>query len=239
MFRRIFDCFLSLSILFLMPSLSTARSVVMMFGDSITQGTPYNLVNGNGGNFGPSVIELEYLLNNSYRPALVLNWGIGGTNSFQGVQRIASNISTTLETYPNPDDQYFILLHYGTNDRNYGLLPSDTEFNTSQMIDAAHAQSVTPIVGALLPNSGDSVEPYNNAIQAAVNSRSVAYVNHYHDFLPVDGNLFVYQNGAYVHPNLVGYSLLASNWFNYCLSSLIKAEPPVITPMIHLLLDYD
>ncbi len=239
MFKRIFHCFLSLS-MFLMPSLASARSVVMMFGDSITQGTPYNTVNGNGDNLGPSVLELEYLLNSSYRSSLVLNWGIGGTNSFHGMQRIASNIATTRETHSG--DQYFILLHYGTNDRDYGLLPSDTEFNIRQMIDAAHAQSVTPIVGALLPNSGDSVEPYNDAIQAAANSQSTAYVNHHPDFLPVDDNLFVLEHGVFLHPNLAGYSLLASSWFNKSLSSLIEEEHPVhpeLTPMIYLLLGDD
>lgn len=209
----------------------------MMFGDSITKGVPYVSVSGNGGNFGPSVIALENLLNDSYRPALVVNWGIGGQNSSHGVNRIDDNISSTLETHQA--ERYFILLHYGTNDRDYGILASTTGFNTRQMIDTARSMGVTPIVGALLPKSAEDVVPYNKKIESAADSRSAPFVNHYPDFLPVGSNLFVYEDREYLHPNRDGYSLIASNWFNDSLSKLIPDERPITNPSTYHLLKND
>jgi lysophospholipase L1-like esterase len=234
MFKRIFYCYLVLLVSFLLPCLAHARSVVMMFGDSITKGVPYITISGNGGHFGPSVLELEKLLNDSYRPALVVNWGIGGQNSSHGANRIEDSIDSTLETHEG--ERYFILLHYGTNDRDYGILASTTGFNTEQMIRRAKSKGVTPIVGALLPKSEEDVVPYNKKIKSAAESQSVPFVNHYPDFLPVGDKYFVLEDGEYLHPNLDGYSLIASNWFNDILSTLIPDERPLLLPFMYQLL---
>ena len=109
--------------LFLLTATSTDvfaqedRAVILMYGDSITYGTGVigpRPGTGNGGNFGPSVSELQRLLTESRRTSLVLNWGSGGTTSVYGAQLIESSIDTSKNQHAGT--QYFILIQYGTND---------------------------------------------------------------------------------------------------------------------------
>lgn len=233
------------------------RSVLLMFGDSITYGTP--LIGprpgfGNGGNFGPSVAEVQRLLNESRRPSLVVNWGAGGTNSSadssgqHGLFRIDSNISTTLSQHAA--ERYFILIQYGTNDQGYGISNKTTGDNIAAMIDIARARGVTPVVANLPPRSDESVSSRNTEILNAAASRGLPIVDHNATFgpFPQYTNFMVFEptfndpnTSIYLHPNAAGYDLIAKNWVEDALEALIEPIPlplpPVIAPIISLLLD--
>lgn len=186
------------------------RSVVVLFGDSITVGINSNYPGGTSNDYangtttrGCSTIYLTAILTNQNvippggckvggqapqftverkkRNALVVNWGEGGTNSQQGAQRISANLAKTKSDHDGGD--YTVLLMYGTNDRGYGISSQTTNFNTRLLIDRARAQGYKPVIGTLIPRSDFNVSGYNSAILSAANAKSVPIVDHYSVFV--------------------------------------------------------
>ncbi|MFT6048090.1 MAG: lysophospholipase L1-like esterase [Arenicella sp.] len=229
------------------------RAVVLMYGDSITYGIGVLPRNGsgnagNGGNFGPSVSELERLLNESRRNSLVLNWGAGGTTSVYGAEYIESSIDTSLNQHTA--SQYFILIQYGTNDLSSNDYSSTTtEAAIRFMINAAIEKGVTPLLSKLTPRSDKDVGPLNIIIDTIAQDMTVPLVDNF-STLTSFKTFFVYEPSYndpdefyYLHPNQMGYDKLAMNWFND-LQTLIMPlplppPPPIIAPIMFLLLDND
>lgn len=85
---------------------SSAR-IIIGFGDSITQGTPYITEHGDGRRVGGYEPKLEALLTNTY----VLNYGVGGEDTSEGVNRIDDVL--------NGSSAEYILILEGTNDGGY------------------------------------------------------------------------------------------------------------------------
>lgn len=230
-------------------AMAQQRSVIVMFGDSITVG--YNstrqIRNGDGSTTlgGPRQF-LSDRLNNSdeRRPSTVVNWGEGGTNTARGLQRISNNLGTTRTAYP--DDRCFVLLNYGTNDFGFGLDASTTVFNTREMIRRIRSAGCTPIVGNLTPRSDRDLARLSRAVGSIAASENALVVDHFSVFSqkPLVYNFELERSsrtGEFLrlHPNEAGYQLLVSNWFNRALSGLIAPieSPLVIVPILQLLLD--
>jgi lysophospholipase L1-like esterase len=232
------------------------RAVVLMYGDSITYGigviprNPPGIPNdGNGGNFGPSVAELERLLNESRRNSLVLNWGTGGATSVFGAEYIESSIDTSLNQHTA--SQYFILIQYGTNDLGSPDISSTTtEASIKFMITAARRKGVTPLLAKLTPRSDEDVVPLNRIIDTIAQDMTVPLVDNFSTFTSFK-TYFVFEPSYndpkvfyYLHPNQMGYDKLAMNWFNDLQTLILPLPlppppPPIISPIIFLLLDND
>jgi lysophospholipase L1-like esterase len=236
--------FLSVSIV--ETQAQTEEAVILMFGDSITYGIgvlPQNFPaadDGKGGTLGPSVEELQRLLSESRRKSLVLNWGLGGSNSARGASRLASSIDSSKNLHAS--SQYFVLIQYGTNDE--GTISTDsTKANIESMIKTAQEKLVIPILGNLTERSDQSVNERNIKIADIAQEMGVPLVDHNSTLTPFS-TYFVYEPSflrpndyIYLHPNQMGYDKLALNWFNSELQNLIQPSAPVITPIISLLLD--
>lgn len=230
-------------------------AVFMMVGDSITYGTGVDNGQrpgiGNGQNRGPSVLELQRLLDDSSRPSLGLNWGIGGSSSggngpSSGVERINSLISTSISRHPAT--QYFALIQYGTNDQNFGISTSTTKANIESMVIQSRNRGVTPVLSNLPPRSEpdqiQNILAINQKILEVAINMSVPGVDNFSSLSPANSTYFVLEGNVFLHPNQAGYDLIAKNWFEDQMQSLIEPtlppEPelnPIIAPIIGLLMD--
>ena len=232
-------------------------AVVVLFGDSITVGenesSYYQDCPKAGGlrrGFGmgrsdfctPDMV-LSALLNDSDRPAIVLNQGEGGTSSMNGVSRLGAALD--LAKSQHNGSVYYVLILYGTNDFGQGLSTSDTRNNVRTMINIAEGRGFIPLVSNLLPrNDRDVSGAENGAIFSAASLEGAQFVDQYSNFNS-KGGFALHDNEAprlpaslRLHPTKQGYTVVAEHWFGAALSSLIeplKNTPPV--GPIMLLLD--
>jgi lysophospholipase L1-like esterase len=237
------------------------RSVIVLFGDSITVGendTSYfsECPKGGGrpglglgrGDFCFPDRELVNVLAANNRAAFVFNHGAGGTASGggsinNGVSRLSSNLAQTTSTAAGKD--YFVLILYGTNDQGYGLNRFDTQANINAMISIARQRGFNPIVGSLLPRStgdsaSDNVGQRNVLLQQTAAARGAPFVDLFSAFNAA-GGLGLHDpeisrfsgNLLLLHPKKTGYQVIAQTWFNSALAGLIDEIPGALeTPKI-------
>ena len=221
------------------------RTVIVLFGDSISVG------------FGPTVRtrswdgqafsgtpsqELTNLMNDSMRPAVVPNRGIGGTPTGRnakgegdnaGLDRVGRDLQASKLEFPG--QQHITLILYGTNDFDFGISQSDTGFNTRRIIQGARSEGYTPIVATLLRRLGRNITGYNSFIRSAAASEGATLVDMYDLFNDAGGRSLLFDG---VHPTEEGYRTIAKLWFDQYLESAIMQQPkiPVNVPILQLLL---
>ncbi|MDZ7695436.1 MAG: SGNH/GDSL hydrolase family protein [Deltaproteobacteria bacterium] len=195
------------------PSQADAGTVILAFGDSITQGlgdTPSIVEPGNGRRTGGYEPKLESLMPN----CVVYNWGLAGENTQQGLNRLQ------LEVLTNPAD--YILMLEGTNDRSQLNDPALTELNLGLMIDQCWAKGVTPILSTLTPDTnpfgnyeGYDVSiriNYNPRIRDLATTRGVILADQYNGLRYGDPGWLSWTDDG-LHPNNPGYYAMADIWF--------------------------
>jgi lysophospholipase L1-like esterase len=187
----------------------TGDLVILCFGDSITQGVPYLNTHGDGrrlvGGYEPT---LEAIFNADSRPSQVLNWGVGGEKTYEGITRINSVLS-------NPYADYILILE-GTND--YWHIDYETTiFNLGWMIDESLDQGVTPILSTLTPDTLNPEKPiateYNPAIRELAAQKGVTLADQYAAVIGGWPTPYADSPGDGLHPNQVGYNVMAQTWF--------------------------
>jgi len=241
-------------------SFAAEPHVVALFGDSTSLGFnevfAENFPNesfGNGRlNFGQPSQLLSTLLNESRRPSVVANLGVGGTSSgpavFEGLQgnvngvdRISEDLATLRD---NIDGRgYFALIMYGVNDAAFGIPSSVTNFNNQIMIQRANTEGFTAVVSSILPCdvcSFDVPTLNSDIINGVVRQFNLGADVHFadnHAAVRADWvSLFSDPDG--IHPNDTGYAVIARNWFDAQLSQLIEPDSQfVLSPIISLLLE--
>ena len=209
---------------------------IIAVGDSITNGIGDNYATDNisGRIIGFQGFEsnLTDLLNATQtRPTLVINEGIGGDESVDGLSRVNS----ILARHTGADQ---ILLMYGTNDAG-ALIPSGEgcngvacngtfKGNLQEIIDTAIGKTVTV---ALLPpifGSGVNGVPFSDPLTA---SRNVNYIQVYNAVIrnelteiqtgpdlfsyflsPSENRFSLFADN--LHPNALGYVSIAHLWHN-------------------------
>lgn len=230
-------------------------NVVALFGDSISVG--YNStfpVRGYVGArlyYGRPSIALTNILTESGRTSIVPNLGWSGTasgpsynpglaNTSNGLDRINSHLSQTRSAYDGK--AYYVLIMYGTNDSNYDIPASVTGYNNGLLIDRANAQGFTALVSTIAPCDvcANNVDDINNRIRSNVLSKissgADAHLVDNHAILRANW-VSQYSDPDRLHPNNIGYDVIANNWFDSKLKSLIAKDRIAISPIISLLLD--
>jgi lysophospholipase L1-like esterase len=196
-------------------------------GDSITVGSGDNITSDDisqdgrnaGGGYEPILNNL--LTNAKSYPHTVINEGVGGTRSIDGVSLLASLLSR------HPDAQY-VLIEYGTNDAatpvpsGLGLHPGDSGYpgtfkdNMQRIITSVQNAGKLPYLAKVPPAFGPFsardplCQTYNQVVAELVaeNSISVTPPDFYSYFQNNQNQL---PDG--LHPNGIGYQSMGNLWF--------------------------
>jgi lysophospholipase L1-like esterase len=187
---------------------------ILAFGDSVTA--------GNGTSYGGYTYYLEDLLNVEESPTVVINAGVGGEFTREGLGRFES----TLRKWKDPPT---VLLMEGANDvtdsSGAGPLGSIVG-NLREMIHIArddHALQV--VLGTVLPRrnyGNDQESPTTSELVAAIRDlaeeEDVLLADHYQNFLELEQWEGYFSDA--VHPNHLGYQVLADSWYEGALEYL-------------------
>jgi len=180
----------------------------LAFGDSITYGVLSRTWFPDKG----YVPRLEQLLRSHFSAAKVLNRGVPGERTFEGLARI--------ETVLNQDKSKYLLLMEGTNDMTGGIPSETAAFNIEEMIKKCLQFDVYPLIATIIPRSDlfwnlgirDRTLLFNKLLKKIVPSYSLPLADQYGIFMDFpDGYLNLFSDGA--HPNELGYELMAETWF--------------------------
>ena len=205
------------------PATVAAQTVILAFGDSITFGS-FDDKRGEGKGY-PA--RLEDLLNDAGRDVQVVNHGVAGETTAEGLSRIDSIL-------PGGD---FVLLMEGTNDIGQFLSTETIIDNLKEMARKAEARDVTPVYSTLIPRPGFATKDSDNIATGAVAVELRDLVVRQDRPLADPFEVFLstprifrdfYATGfgdPVGHPHGEGYSLLAEVFFDVLQE--IDSVPPV------------
>ncbi len=187
-------------------------SRVVAVGDSITLGVL-------GGDCAPPdclaeepyPAVLESLLTPAYAGYEVLNRGVGGETTAEGLGRLPSVLAT--------DHPAFVLIMEGTNDATFGRSVDEVVGNLRAMVQTVKASQAIPLLGSIPPNFRPSSNPTADrarAIIADVNAQlptvaaqeGVRFVD---TFAALD-DPGLFGPDDVLHPNRQGYRVLGAAW---------------------------
>ena len=181
---------------------------ILAFGDSITAG--YGLAETD-----TMPIQLADALTKMGRPATVINGGVSGDTTADGLARIDWALA---------DKPRIMILALGANDMLRGLDPSTTRANLEGIIDKAKAAGVeTVLVGMLAaPNLGPD---YKTAFDAIYPELAKAHNLIFMPFLLQDVAQKSDLNQADgLHPNGKGVAVIVRNLLPYVTQAIDKVE---------------
>lgn len=226
----------ALLVLGLLPSLSAAQTTprrYLAFGDSITFGVGDDPARAAKG-YTP---RLQNLLQTAGVSATVLNFGVGGEKTPDGLSRINGVLAQG-----SPGD--VLILMEGTNDISQSISLETTIFNLDEMATRAEALSLGVIHATVVPRYPEAKVDPENALTdqlngrirnlAGLRQRRLADPNETYRNTP---NLFA---GFYSterpdpvgHPNAAGYDILARVFFNVIQGiDTVSPVPGIVSPV--------
>lgn len=205
---------------------AAAQTAYIAFGDSITAGVGDDNRAEKG--YPP---RLEVLLRNAGEDAVVENYGIGGENTIEGLERIDGVLR---EAALSGD---VLLLMEGTNDISNKISIETTRFNLNQMALRAEARGMKAIHATTIPRLPNArFDPGNIAntelnqnIRDMAGRRGRDLADPFELLSPIPDLYTRYYSQAsddpVGHPNAAGYDLLAQIFFNTIRK--IDRVPPV------------
>jgi len=181
------------------------------FGDSITDGVlelkRRDLRLSTSSNY-PALLQGKL---QSLDPAWrVVNRGVGGEHTSQGLSRLPSTLRI--------DQPGFVLILEGSNDAQQCQDSNAAANNLRNMVRTAKANRSIPIIGTLPPSfrsnpcADDVIDDVNNQIRAFAGAESVVLAEIFNGMN--DRSLFgIASDRDPLHPNEKGYAVMADIWF--------------------------
>jgi lysophospholipase L1-like esterase len=196
------------------------------FGDSITQGfadDPNRVEKG----YPP---RLESLLNTRGVPADVINEGLGGETTAEGLIRLESVLQR------DAGSNVFLLME-GTNDINARISNETIVFNLDQMADRAEGAGMEAVHATIIPRLPSAQYDGLNIVTGDLNQRirELAYqsgrklADPFEVFFNQTPNVFttLYAGGDdKLHPNAAGYDVIAQIFADVLTN--VDSVPPVL-----------
>ena len=196
---------------------------VSAFGDSITAGfldlkrRDLRLTTSN--NY-PNILQGRL---QSLDPAWrVVNRGMGGEHTFEGIARLPSVLRA--------DRPGFVLIMEGTNDAHQCLDSIAAFNNLRNMVNATKANKSIPLIGTIPPSfrnnpcADDIIDEVNNNIRGFASAEHVVLAEIFNGMNQRD--LFgISPDRDPIHPNEHGYAVMADIWFR----AMLEAIPGGVT----------
>jgi len=182
----------------------TDNAVILSFGDSLTHGTGTSLNHAY-----PSV--LEKIINQELTNTQVINAGIPGETSQEGLTRLPALI-----TQHQPD---LIILCHGGNDILRKLNLSNTQDNIQQMINLAKQHNI-PVVLIAVPEFGLFLNA-SPIYQKLADANKLTIENEILGDILSKASL----KSDHIHPNTKGYQLLAES-----IALLLRHSGAIVQP---------
>lgn len=208
---------------------AAAQTRYIAFGDSITLGTGFDEPSRECPEECGYAPRLEALLDDAGMPSEVLNAGLGGERTPEGLSRLPQVLAE--------EGGDVLLLMEGTNDVSRGISRETTLFNLNQMAARASDHGLSTIHSTLIPRIPSAQVDGENVVNQRTNwaIRELAFDRgrELADPFEVFGshpNTFaeLYHPGAgdpVGHPNAAGYDLLAGIFFDVIRG--VDSVPPV------------
>ena len=184
------------------PQIDLSNTVIVAFGNSITAGV------GDTARPPGYPYRLEQMLRASFPNVIVLNRGVSGERTEQGVRRIDRVL-----TYDQPD---YVLILEGVNNIGEDLLET-VAADLEVMVQKVKASGAIPLIASLTPTAGEHVgkmegiNGLNPLIHDIAAREQIVFVDLYTAFFSrPDYSLLLVDDG--LHPNNGGYTLMADTW---------------------------
>lgn len=205
-----------------------AQNRFLAFGDSITEGFGDASTRPRTEIGYPGRLD-DLLVARGLAGATVINAGLGGETTIEGVTRIDQVLRI------NPADT--LLLMEGTNDINGQVSVETITFNLQRIAGKAEAQGLRVVHGTIIPRLATANRDSDNKIgaQTAASLRNLAWnarrglADPFEVFLYQTPNPFgtLYVGGPdRLHPNAAGYDKLAEVWADQITAA--DKVPPVL-----------
>jgi lysophospholipase L1-like esterase len=192
-----------------LPVGDNESNVFMAFGDSITTGT--------GSTSGSGYRDLlAEDLHAHFASARVVDEGISGTKSAEGLARIADSLARVRPAYT--------LIHYGTNDWSNAncreMFHCDTPQNLRGMLQRVREADGLPVLATIVPANPERrhgpernawVSRLNTLVREVAQAEGALLVDLHAAFLAHDDLASLFRDAA--HPNDAGYRLMADTFF--------------------------
>ncbi|MFP4082633.1 MAG: BACON domain-containing protein [Candidatus Aminicenantes bacterium] len=195
------------------------RDKYIGFGDSITLGV-LNLEPAPEKGYIP---RLEKLIHKNIHDSQVINRGIGGEKTAEGLSRIRSVI--------REDQAKTIFLMEGTNDIKDQSISMDTAaFNLRKMCERCLDFRMKVLLASTIPTSPweketikNRVRDLNKKIRSIASDLGLTFVDQFDVFsVNSDKNYNLYSDST--HPNQEGYQLMAEAWFQALLQTIPSVD---------------
>jgi len=207
------------------------------FGDSITAGAQ-GIPSGDGNTTwiwmsAGYIEELELALSTYLSSDITVNYDyVPGGSSQMGLEAIQDNLTG--------EEAAYVLLLFGTIDANASIPPETATANIASMIEIIKSSDMIPVLGTIPPRIppeecgygwsdpqvNDRVIELNNAIRAFADQESIPLADHYAALyataMQMGQPVYPHENDSYlfnvlsedgIHPNGIGYSVMAREWF--------------------------
>ena len=191
------------------------------FGNSITYGI-INLIPAPDKGYIP---RLEKLIDDNISDSTVLNRGVGGEYTSEGLSRINSVI--------NSDRAKTIFLMEGTNDMKDTKISVDTAaFNLQQMAKKCLDFNMTVFLASIIPRLAwsemlkERMLAFNDKIRSIASNLKTYFVDQYKAFYNYPGGYTTLYSDT-THPNETGYQLIANTWYK-------SLKATILTPSIEI-----
>jgi lysophospholipase L1-like esterase len=192
------------------PTEDLTEIVIDAFGNSITEG------------FGDTrkppgyPFQLEQLLKPTHPNAIVVNRGVGGERTAEGVRRLGAVL--------DKDGPDYVLILEGINDVNTQIPSTTIVENLGKMVRMVKARGSVPLIGTLLPAtragySSTRIRTVNIMIRDLADREKIQLVDFHATFMEEDDFTLLLDDDG-LHPNSLGYNLIAEEWYEGLLAIL-------------------
>ncbi len=187
------------------------------FGDSITLG----IINNKAAPEKGYIPRLENLIDENIKDSEVVNRGVGGEITAEGLSRINSVI--------NEDQAQTIFLMEGTNDAKDFAISTDTAaFNLKKMAESALNFGMTVFLSSIIPKDPwegllkERILELNERIKSIVSELNIHFVDQFAAFGGTYAGPLLYSDAT--HPNENGYQLMAETFYAAFAAILSRIE---------------